>query len=166
MIARYRTLGARIRAELLDLERTQAAIMRHWQWAKTAADQQDAYLNSVALNLHAFYSGLERIFELVAADVDGGKPGGSEWHIELLRQMTLDLTPTRPSVLSQETWMALDEYRRFRHLIRNIYATNLKPARIEELVQNLPSLWQRLRNELERFADFLDEMSRADEEWS
>lgn len=27
---------------------------------------QDIYLDSVALNLHGFYSGLERLFELVA----------------------------------------------------------------------------------------------------
>ena len=42
--------------------------------AQTAIDQ-DAYLNSVALNLHSFYSGLERIFELIAQELDGGVRG-------------------------------------------------------------------------------------------
>lgn len=34
----------------------------------------DHYLDGVALNLHGFYSGLERIFELVATRVDNTKP--------------------------------------------------------------------------------------------
>jgi len=29
------------------------------------------YLDSAALNLHGFYSGLERLFELIARHVDG-----------------------------------------------------------------------------------------------
>lgn len=44
---------------------------------RTATDQ-DAYLNSVALNLHCFYSALERIFELIALELDGGTLGGEK----------------------------------------------------------------------------------------
>lgn len=163
MIGRYLRLSARIQDELADLERTQAVVVRHWRSAQTAAADQDAYVNSVALNLHAFYSGIERMFELIALDVDEAKPGGSEWHIELLRQMTLDLSPLRPPLISRETQSVLDRYRRLRHLVRNVYATNLEPARIEGLVRDLPPLWEQLRSDLERFTAFLNEMSRADE---
>ena len=156
MIARYRALSARIRDEVEDLERTQQAVQRHWGWAQTATDHQDAYLNSVALNLHAFYSGLERVFDLIAVDVDGGRPGSSDWYVELLRQMTLDLGTTRPAVISREVWTALDDYRRFRHFIRNIYATNLVPAWMGTLVRDLSPVWKKLRAELEEFAAFLE----------
>jgi hypothetical protein len=62
-------LAERIRAELEELDRVVARV-RH------ARDQQqrtgdDLYLDSVALNLHGFYAGLERLFELIATRVDG-----------------------------------------------------------------------------------------------
>ena len=79
MIARYQVLARRVHLELEELERTQAAIWKHWQIAIRTANDQDAYLNSVALNLHSFYSGLERIFELIALELDGGALGGEAW---------------------------------------------------------------------------------------
>lgn len=163
MIPRYQTLIQRIRTELVELERTLAAIQRHWQKAHTAAVDQDAYLNSVALNLHSFYSGLERLFELIAVELDGGTLGGEAWHTELLRQMALDLPGVRPPVLQRDTAAQLDEYRRFRHRIRNIYAMNLDPTRMEGLVTKLPALWTQIRQELETFIGLLNELTHADE---
>jgi hypothetical protein len=52
----------------------------------------------VALNLHSFYSGLERVFELVATQLDEGRLAGADWHAELLRQMAIDLDEARPVV--------------------------------------------------------------------
>jgi hypothetical protein len=43
-------------------------------------------LDGVALNLHSFYSGTERIFELIAANVDDILPKGENWHQALLKQ--------------------------------------------------------------------------------
>jgi uncharacterized protein (UPF0261 family) len=120
MSAPYRALAQRIRLELDSLERTVAAIGRHWQQAKISGHDQDAYLNSVALNLHSFYSGLERVMELVAIEIDGGTLGGEAWPVELLRQMAMEVPSVRPAMVSSSTIEELDEYRRFRHLVRNI----------------------------------------------
>lgn len=163
MIPRYRLLQQRIQQEIADLNRTQSAVQRHWSSALTASVDQDAYLNSVALNLHSFYSGLERLFELIADDIDGGKLGGSDWHAELLRQMTLELGNVRPPVLRMDTAKNLDELRRFRHLVRNIYATNLIPGRLNPIVENLPGLWTEVRDQLMAFSVYLDDLSHADE---
>ena len=164
MIARYQVLSRRIELELEELERTQAAARRHWQTARTTAFDQDAYLNSVALNLHSFYSGLERIFELIAHELDGGVVGGDAWHTELLRQMALDVPDVRPPVIQMATADQLDEYRKFRHRIRNIYTTNLDPERMAHLVLHLPALWPQIRSELEIFARFLRGLANADVE--
>jgi hypothetical protein len=102
MIARYRALRERIADEISQLQHARDAELRHWQRAQRGSDDADAYINSVALNLHSLYSGLERIFELIAVELDGGALGGADWHTELLRQMTLDLTPVRPPVLSKD----------------------------------------------------------------
>ena len=133
------------------------------QCGRDAVPDQDAFINSVALNLHSFYSGLERLFELIAIELDGGPLGGDSWHTELLKQMALDLGDIRPPVLGSETAAWLDEYRKFRHLVRNIYTTNLDINRIEHLVEDLPELWEELRQELNAFLQFLGAIARADE---
>ncbi len=152
---RYQVLARRIEQELADLQRTQAVIQRHWESVASASSDQDAYLNSVALNLHGLYSGLERVFELIAVELDGGALGGDAWHAELLRQMAIAVPDVRPAVLQPATAAELDELRRFRHLIRNIYATNIDPERIRPLVTGLPALWQRVQQDLEPFVNFL-----------
>ena len=75
MIERYRRLAERLRSELSDLEREVQRARSAWEAARTAADP-GAYIDSVALNLHGFYSGSERLFELIAAQVDKHAPGG------------------------------------------------------------------------------------------
>lgn len=162
MTTPYLALAQRIRVEISDLDRTVAAIHRHWRRAMDTTADQDAYQNSVALNLHSFYSGLERVLELIAVELDGGTLGGEAWHSELLRQMTLDLTGTRPPVLDAQTAMRLDDYRKFRHRIRNIYAMNLDPERMKPLVLALPDLWFQIRRELAQFASFLEQLLDSD----
>ena len=66
MIVRWKTLAQRIRIEIDELERTISTVARHWEHAKAVTENQDAFLNSVALNLHGFYNGLERMMELIA----------------------------------------------------------------------------------------------------
>jgi len=162
VIARYRLLARRIELEIEEIERTQTAIQKHWQTARKTEADQDAYLNSVAPNLHSFYSALERIFELIALELDGGALGGETWHTELLRQMSLDLPDVRPAVIQPDAATRLDEYRKFRHRIRNIYATNLDPDRMAPLVAGLPALWQAVRQQLAAFAAFLTDLADAD----
>jgi hypothetical protein len=156
VIKRYQTLARRIRQELDDLERTQAAVVRHWQGFKETARDHDAFLNSVAFNLQGFYSGLERVFELIAVELDGGTLGGASWHTELLHQMSLDLSDVRPPVIHVDTVENLDKYRRFRHLVRNVYASVLDPAQVQPLVEGLPQCWNYARRALETFAGFLE----------
>lgn len=163
MIARYQTLRQRIQYESEEIDRTVSVIQRHWEKAKSADEDQDAYVNSVALNLHSFYAGLERVFQLIAIELDGATLGGEAWHSELLQQMMLDIPEVRPPVLKEESANRLDEYRRFRHLIRNIYATNIDPARVQNLVIELPDLWTDVQYDLDTFIDFLAELAQADE---
>jgi hypothetical protein len=86
--------------------------------------------------------------------------------MELLRQMTVNLSSIRPAVLSRETVVALEPYRGFRHLIRNVYTTHLDPERIGPLVAALPGVWEQVQEELERFQEFVKVLARADEDES
>jgi hypothetical protein len=160
----YRELAERIRGEVLDLEQLIERVLRSWKDGERLPEQQDIYVDSVALNLHGFYSGLERLFELIARHVDRDieLATGETWHQDLLQRMTKDIQE-RPAVISIDSASALDELRRFRHLVRNIYTFNLVPEKIKPLVSSLPELWLRLRAELLAFADFLEDVAQASE---
>ena len=58
----------------MDLDRLIERTGEGWRRALRSSD--DYYLDGVALNLHGFYAGLERIFELIATAVDGVLPEG------------------------------------------------------------------------------------------
>jgi hypothetical protein len=121
---------------------------------------QDLYIDSVALSLHDFYAGLERIFQQIGSTVDGSIPTGREWHRDLLRQMGADVSELRPPVLSTKMVQALDEYMRFRHVVRNIYAFQFDPERIERLVNHMRPTFARAQDELFIFAKFLEQVGK------
>jgi hypothetical protein len=148
-------LANRIRHELNELERVLTRIGDGWQRARRLND--DFYLDSVALNLHGFYSGLERIFVLIAETIDGSMPGGENWHLLLLQQMTKEIPRVRPAVISEAVGKRLNEFRGFRHVVRNVYTYRFDPAKVEKLVLESPALFTLLKSELSAFADFLEQ---------
>lgn len=126
-------LAGRIQAELKEFSILVERIELGMQKAKTQSD--DFYLDSVALNLHGFYSGVERLFEKIAGSIDGSIPEGANWHHELLSQMSIEVPGIRPAVISTELKEKLEEYRGFRHVVRNVYTYHLDPAKVKPLVK-------------------------------
>ena len=53
---------------------------------------------------------------------------------------------------------ALDEYLRFRHVLRNIYAFSFIPEQIERLVNQFKPVFVQVRIELLAFAEFLEQV--------
>jgi len=160
MNVRLRELADRIRSELAELEFVIGRIEDGWQHSIKSAD--DYYLDSVALNLHGFYSGLERIFEIIASNIDAKKPSGENWHQQLLNQMAGEIPSVRPAVISTDACRHLNEYRGFRHIVRNVYTFKFDPSKIERLVVQAPNLFSEIRKELLAFADFLEEASQTE----
>lgn len=158
MNALYLTLREAIAAEMSDLRRIVKKVTRVFSTAPRVAADQDIYLDSVALGLHSFYVGVERIFERVATTLDGGVPTGERWHRELLTQMTHPIADIRPAVISSETAKDLTKFLAFRHLIRNIYSFDLDAKRLGELVDTLPRAFDSLKNDIEKFSEFLQEV--------
>jgi hypothetical protein len=99
-------------------------------WKSAAANNDELYFDSVALNIHSFYSGLERVFEKISSSVDGSLPQGINWHQELLNQMALEIPNVRPAVISERTRKQLDNYRGFRHVVRNVYTYHISPGKM------------------------------------
>ncbi len=148
-------LAARIRIDLPELAFLVERARQGWNKAKTLND--DYYLDGVALNLHGFYSGLEKIFEKIAATVDGSVPNAANWHQELLSQMSMEIPEVRPAVISQELRDMLEDYRGFRHVVRNVYTHLLNPEKIELLITKIEPVLEKLTAEINAFATFLQE---------
>ncbi|HFD38223.1 MAG TPA: hypothetical protein ENJ31_00010 [Anaerolineae bacterium] len=162
MIPRYRLLAERLRTELAKLDqvvrRAEGALERA---ARQPADQ-DYFLAAAALDLHGFYSGVERLLELIAQEVDESLPKGPRWHRDLLAQMSLSVPGLRPAVLRPETQTALLTYLEFRHVVRNVYTFNLQPERVAELVRGLRPTFAGVEQDLGTFIAFLVDLSEAD----
>jgi hypothetical protein len=158
MIEGYIVLAGRIRKELDDIQRLISRANRAIRTARKNPQDADLYIDSASLNMHDVYSGFERIFKQIAATVDGNVPENAEWHRELLEQMGLNLPKVRPPVLSSESIEQLDEYLRFRHVVRNVYTFSFDPERIERLVKDLEPTFDQIREELLAFANFLEKV--------
>ena len=142
-------LVQRIQEELEQIKRAEHLAEKRWKKALSDLD----YLGSVALDLLNFYSGIERIFEIIAKGIDGKMPKNGEWHRKLLDQMAFEIQTVRPAVLSPETKPILDEFRKFRHLARTIYSFQLNPEKIKELVAKLPRAHKLILRDLTEFID-------------
>lgn len=150
-----RELIERIADERRKIERTVEGIrirLRKMEFA-SAEDIEDLKA-LIALRLLLFYTGLEKIFGLVAREIDTDEPKGTAWHKNLLQQMA-EARPSRPLVISEETFAALMLVLRFRHRIRNTYVFELEPEKTVENGKRVCDLFDTLSSELDIFVAYL-----------
>lgn len=86
--------------------------------------------------LHSFYNGIENIFTIIAKKIDKSLPQGESYHIDLLNQMCMK-NEKRSEVIDIDLKDVLDEYRRFRHVFRNVYSFELNWNKMKPLVSNV-----------------------------
>ena len=148
-------LVVRIRRELEELQQILDRIQGGWELFRRSND--DLYLDGVALNLHGFYSGFERIFAQIAETIDGDLPHREDWHRLLLGQMKNDVPGICPAVISTKSGETLDDLRKFRHVVRNVYTHHLDPERLKKLVKDSSEAFAPLAAEISAFAAFLEQ---------
>ena len=148
-------LGKRIESELRSIERAAQRVLSAWEGTCRFPEQRSYYLDSVALNLHSFYNGLERVFAAIARRLDPVFPSGERWHRDLLKQMGGEIPEKRPAVLSTRTLDLLDDFLAFRHLIRGLYAFELDAERLKYLLDRLPEALSSVKQDLEDFCRLL-----------
>ncbi len=153
----YRAYGKWIDKDLIEIEKLIQRIKNGWEKYKNENDE--LYLDSVALNLHSFYSGLEKIFLLIGREIDENIPQSDAWHQELLEQMTLNIEEVRPAVISDKSKNSLDDYRGFRHVVRNVYAYHYDPEKISLLIKNLDKAYLSLKKDIKRFLTMIKKSS-------
>lgn len=116
------------------------------------------YEESIALKLHNFYTGYERIFQKIADDINGGVPRSLGWHKRLLKSMSLEIENIRPPLISKDTARLLEEYLAFRHVVRNIYGFEIDSERLQRLIDKIRGTHERLKKEINSFNRFLKKL--------
>lgn len=122
---------------------------------KIKPEQTIIHRRSMGSILHDFYNCCERIFKMIAGNINGGYEDEEKWHKALLFKMTIPIKDTRPAVISEELAAELDEYLSFRHVFRNIYGFELKGDRIGYLSRKFDRVAERFIKEMKPFLGFL-----------
>ncbi len=149
----------RITQELLEIRETISTTQSYLKKLEEPSSKpyQDALIMAISLCLHSFYTGVERICQFIARFIDYVEPTGESWHQKLLEQMTLTIPDVRSQVISESTQLSLDEFRRFRHVVRSIYAYKLELEPVLELAYKAPTLYKNLDREVKHFIESLPE---------
>ena len=111
-------------------------------------------LTAAAAVIHAFYTGIERAFLIIARRIDRVIPGGAQHHRDLLDQMTRSL-PSRGAVIDGPLAALLGDFLGFRHFYRHSYTFSLDWDKLAPLVAQLRPTWQEARRQLLRFAEVI-----------
>lgn len=155
--AALRRLAAEIEKGLEDLESIAQEAKAAFASVLPENRPTRTELRVVGSILHDFYTAAENIFQLIAADVDGGVPTTPDWHKRLLAIMGEEINKVRPAAISGETVIRLNDYLGFRHIFRNVYG--LEWARMKPLVRSFPKVHEVLARDLDRFRQELHELA-------
>ena len=155
-MSKYNVLAARLQKELNSIQVVVETAISQIEKAQSSGDRD--YALAAAFSLQNFYTGVERVLEEIAKQVDLSLPSGASSHKELLEQMGLNLPKVRPVVLRDKTLEQLQDYRGFRHVAIHRYGFELKLNRIQELVVSLPDCYKNFAADLQLFCDFLQKL--------
>ncbi len=143
----FSVLDAELRARCREIDRIGNRIEER---RRTFDRHAAAEVDSLANQLHNLYSAFEQLFEEVARFFEN-RIDEARCHTDLIRRMRLEIRGIRPALLCEATASDLDELRRFRHLFRHAYATDLDPTKVAKLATKVPGIRSAFDQDFERF---------------
>ncbi|MFH0925763.1 MAG: hypothetical protein V1872_09085 [bacterium] len=117
----------------------------------------DKYLlRAKASFLADFYMGVERIFKIIAEEINGGLPKGEHWHKRLLQDASIKIDE-RSAVISKRLYEDLLKFLGFRHVVRQAYGFELNEKKLEELASIFDNVVENFIIEINQFCNLLRE---------
>ncbi len=121
-----------VERELENL-RTSDAKSRELKTSHKALYDEWTHRSATAEGIRSVYSGLEKIMEAIANEVDQYDPPHSDnWHEKLIDQLSVRIDSIRGPLLSDGTRALLHELRKFRHVVHHNYAQRLDTSKVFE----------------------------------
>jgi len=103
----------------------------------------------IAMAIHSFYTGIEKIGLLYFESIKN-IPRDNQWHKALLNKMFSE-NHNNIGLIRQGLRENIENYLAFRHLVRNLYCTDLKWDKMKILVENLEDTWEMIKSDFEHF---------------
>lgn len=125
---KYLALKTRLEDEMLAFEENVNTLITLMEQSKTVPE--GFVTPTLASYIVDVYTGCEKMSERVAVTLDEHLPKGENWHEQLLRQMAETGGDNRPPLWQGSLLLELDEYRKFRHLVRHSYKVKLKADKV------------------------------------
>ena len=113
-------------------------------------------LSAAAMVLHSFYNGIENIILMIVKNYEEKLPSGNNWHMELLEKASVQIGD-RKIIINNELKNQLEEYRKFRHIVRHIYNYKINWTMMEGIMNNMNSIWSKLKDDLSKFLETEEE---------
>ena len=109
--------------------------------------------------LHAFYTGIEKVFSIIAKKIDQESPSKATWHKDLIISMSKSYKK-RDAVISNETFTSLIEYLNFRHYFRHSYEYRLDWEMMQNMVLSINKVWDKCKYDIRRFISTVNDKRR------
>lgn len=103
------------------------------------------------------YSGFENIFKAIAKTFENNIEK-DYWHKSLLIRMNMEIQDIRPALLSNETFICLDEIRAFRNYFRNAYDIDIDGEKFGIVADKVFKLKALSGKDISGFIQFLDSL--------
>ena len=142
---RIAILKAELVAQAGEIEKIYARLdERSKKKGKAAAE-------SIGYQLHNLYCAFEDLFEIVARTFENNIHDKGRYHLELLKRMTIAIQGVRPSLLSEEVFVLLDNLRSFRHFFRHAYSYDLDERKVRIVLADSMKLRHIYQKDLSAF---------------
>jgi hypothetical protein len=138
-------LKAEIKAQTKEIENVYVKL------EERKREKGKAAVESIGFQLHNLYCAFEDLFKLVAETFENHIQDKSRYHVEILKRMTLAIEGVRPPLLSQESFVLLDNLRSFRHLFRHAYSYELDERKMKIVLEDASKLADMYRRDLDAF---------------
>ena len=108
-------------------------------------------VESLSYQLHNLYCAFEDLFKAIAVSFENNIDHKARYHAELLKRMTYTIEGVRPALLSQESFLLLDNLRSFRHLFRHAYSYDLDERKVRIVLEDTIKLRTLYARDLQAF---------------
>ena len=115
-----------------------------------------------ALKTQQMYTAVEDLLKSVAVTFENNIESPQSYHIELLKQMKLDINEIRPAVISDDSFKILDKLRAFRHFIRHAYDYELDKDELLLMQKKIEESFKYVNTDISSFVNFLNVLLKTD----